>query len=425
MRIYIKTFGCSANKVESELIKKMLVDNGYEIVDSLLEAEVVIVNTCTVRSETDLKVINYLKSIKKKKIIVTGCMASSQPALIAKYFPSASIISLKCIPMILEAINKDKFICLDKELFINPIPYINGVKATILIARGCLGNCSYCIVKVAKGKLKSINPNIIIENLIKAIKLGVKEIRLSAQDTGVYGIDIGTNIASLLKSLTSIPGDFIIRLGMFKPSKIVNELISSYKSEKIYKFIHIPVQSGSNIILKKMNRGYTVEDFKEVVYSFRREFPNITLFTDIIVGFPEEEENDFEETCKLIIEIKPDKTHVARFSPRPHTLAASMPQISEEIKKKRSKILHEIIREIQLKKNEIWIGKEVKALVVDRYIKGGFIARTPEYKSIAIPNCNSSILGKWIEVVIDDITPFYLIGRTIHHIQEEEHRLLV
>lgn len=423
MRIYIKTFGCSANKVESELIKKMLVDKGHEIAHSPFEAEVVIVNTCTVRSETDLKVINYLKSIKKK-IIVTGCMASSQPALIAKHFPSASMVSLKCLPMILEAINKERFICLDKELFVNPIPYVSGVKATILIARGCLGNCSYCIVRIAKGKLKSISPNIIMENLIKAIELGAKEIRLSAQDTGIYGMDIGTNITSLLKSLSSIPGDFMIRLGMFKPSKMANELIPVYKSERIYKFIHVPVQSGSNNVLEKMNRGYTVEDFKEVVNSFRREFPNITLFTDVIVGFPEEEECDFEDTCKLIFEIKPDKTHVSRFSPRPHTPAASMPQLSEEIKKKRSKILHEIVREVQLKKNEAWIGKEARALVVDRYVKGGFIARTPEYKSIAIVDCDGLMLGKWIEVVVDGITPFYLIGRAIHHIQEEGHRFL-
>lgn len=423
MQVFIKTFGCSANKVESELIKKMLVERGHEIVHSPFEAEAVIVNTCTVRSETDLKVINYLKSIKKK-IIVTGCMASSQPALIAKHFPSASIISLRCLPMILEAIDKDKLICLDGELFINPIPYINGVKATILIARGCLGNCSYCIVRIAKGKLRSVNPSIVMGNLIKAIELGAKEIRLSAQDTGVYGMDIGTNIASLLKSLSSIPGDFMIRLGMFKPSIIANELIPVYKSERIYKFIHVPVQSGSNDILKKMNRGYTVEEFKEVVHSFRREFPNITLFTDVIVGFPGEEEHHFEETCKLILEIRPDKTHVSRFSPRPHTLAASMPQLSEEVKKKRSKILHEIVREVQLKKNEAWIGKEAKALVVDRYIRGGFIVRTPEYKSIAIANCDNSMLGKWIEVIVDDITPFYLIGRAIHRIQEEGHRLL-
>lgn len=421
MRIYIKTFGCSANKVESEIIKKMLEDRGYKISSSPYEADLFIVNTCTVRGETDLKVINYLKSIKKKTI-VTGCMASSQPALIAKHSPSSSIISLKCIPMILEAIKRERIICLEGDFFLNPIPYVNGVKATILIARGCLGNCSYCIVRIAKGKLRSINPKIIMDNLIQAINLGAKEIRLSAQDTGVYGFDIGTNIVHLLKSLVSLPGDFIIRLGMFKPSSIVKDLISMYKSEKIYKFAHIPVQSGSNFILKKMNRGYTVEDFKQNINVLRSEFPNMSIFTDVIVGFPGEEESDFEETCKLISEVCPDKTHISRFSPRPHTPAAALPQVSENIKKRRSRILNDIVKELQMKRNENWIGRQVEALIVDRYVKGGVIARTIEYKSIAIPNEPLSIIGRKFEVIIEDATPYYLIGKIIRHIQAEGHR---
>lgn len=412
MRVYIKTFGCSANKIEEEIIRRKLISSGFYITDSINDADVIIVNTCTVRTETDLKIMKYLSSINKinKKIIVTGCMASAQPALIAKNFPSCSIISP--ISKIDEAIKNNIKICLDKEKLIDTFPYINGIKASILIARGCLGNCSYCIVRIAKGTLKSIHYDIIKNNLLEALNYGAKEIRISAQDTGVYGYDIGVNLAFLLNKLIEIPKDFIMRIGMFKPSSVLpflNQLLDSYSSEKIYKFIHIPVQSGSNKILEKMNRGYNIETFKKVLNAFRERFPNITLYTDIIVGFPGEEEYEFNETYKLLMEIKPDKTHISRFTPRPHTLAAAMPQVPEYIKKKRSKELSRITKEIQLENNSKWIGKIVEALVIERN-NNRILARTKEYKNIILPNCNIS-LGEKIEVMIDDATPFCLIGR--------------
>jgi MiaB-like tRNA modifying enzyme len=412
MRVYIKTFGCSANKIEEEIIRRKLISSGFYITDSINDADVIIVNTCTVRTETDLKIMKYLSSINKinKKIIVTGCMASAQPALIAKNFPSCSIISP--ISKIDEAIKNNIKICLDKEKPIDSFPYINGIKASILIARGCLGNCSYCIVRIAKGTLKSISCDIIKNNLLEALNYGAKEIRISAQDTGVYGYDIGVNLAFLLNKLIEIPKDFIMRIGMFKPSSVLpflNQLLDSYSSEKIYKFIHIPVQSGSNKILEKMNRGYNIETFKKVLNSFKERFPNITFYTDIIVGFPGEEEYEFNETYKLLMEIKPDKTHISRFTPRPHTLAAAMPQVPEYIKKKRSKELSRITKEIQLENNSKWIGKIVEALVIERN-NNRILARTKEYKNIILPNCNIP-LGEKIEVMIDDITPFCLIGR--------------
>jgi MiaB-like tRNA modifying enzyme len=412
MRVYIKTFGCSANKIEEEIIRRKLISSGFYITDSINDADVIIVNTCTVRTETDLKIMKYLSLINKinKKIIVTGCMASAQPALIAKNFPSCSIISP--ISKIDEAIKNNIKICLDKEKPIDSFPYINGIKASILIARGCLGNCSYCIVRIAKGTLKSISCDIIKNNLLEALNYGAKEIRISAQDTGVYGYDIGVNLAFLLNKLIEIPKDFIMRIGMFKPSSVLpflNQLLDSYSSEKIYKFIHIPVQSGSNKILEKMNRGYNIETFKKVLNSFKERFPNITLYTDIIVGFPGEEEYEFNETYKLLMEIKPDKTHISRFTPRPHTLAAAMPQVPEYIKKKRSKELSRITKEIQLENNSKWIGKIVEALVIERN-NNRILARTKEYKNIILPNCNIS-LGEKIEVMIDDVTPFCLIGR--------------
>ncbi|MBC7112807.1 MAG: tRNA (N(6)-L-threonylcarbamoyladenosine(37)-C(2))-methylthiotransferase [Candidatus Methanomethyliales bacterium] len=416
MRVYIKTFGCASNKAESGLIRKLLIKDGFELVPSVDEADALVVNTCTVRKETDLKVMKFLSKIKDKRVVVTGCMAAAQPALISKHYPMFSIVGPDCPSMISTALRKDgRSVFLVKDsLVMGPVPFRHGVKSTVVVSRGCLGECSYCIVRVAKGRLRSISPDVIERNVVKAVKSGAREIRLSAQDIGVYGIDIGSNLPSLLYSLVSVDGYFKLRVGMFKPSSVIgflSRLVEVYKSEKIYKFIHVPVQSGSNTVLERMKRGYDVNTFKEVIGEFRKCFPNITIFTDVIVGFPREDDFEFNETCRLLKEIKPDKTHVARYSPRPHTIAASMPQVPDPIKKRRSEVLHRLVREIQMQKNEAWVGKTVEATVVDLYLRGGMIARTDEYKTVAIPGANRSLLGQRVELLVEGATPFYLIGR--------------
>lgn len=420
MRVYVKTFGCASNKAESGLIRKVLAVNGYELTSSAEEADAFVVNTCTVRRDTDLKVIKYLSAIKGKKVVVTGCMAAAQPALISKHFPLFSIVSPDCVSMIPYALKSEgRAIFVEKSgLLIEPVPYRHGVKCTIVVCRGCLGECSYCIVKVAKGRLRSVSPDKIKKSLVRAVESGIYEIRLTAQDIGVYGRDLGTNLPSLLGDLIGVDGNFRIRVGMFKSSSVIDflpELINVYRSKKIYKFAHVPVQSGSDIVLERMNRGYDVKAFKKIVEELRKNFPNITIFTDVIVGFPGESDSDFEETCKLLREIRPDKTHIARYSPRPHTPAAAMEQVPESIKKRRSEFLYQILREIQLEKNSAWIGRVVEATVVDFYSKGGMIARTDEYKTVAIPNCDRSLLGWRVKLLVEEATPHYLIGRLSHH----------
>ena len=419
MRVYIKTFGCASNKADSGLIRRILIREGFKLVFSSDEADAVVVNTCTVRKETDLKVMSFLSKIRDKKVVVTGCMAAAQPALISEHYPMFSIVSTDCPSMIPTALRKEgrSIFLLKDSSTMEPVPYRQGVKSTIVVSRGCLGECSYCIVRVAKGRLRSISPEVIKKNVIKAVKSGAYEIRLTAQDIGVYGKDIDTDLPSLLGSLVAVGGSFRLRVGMFKPSSVVdflNTLVEVYKSEKIYKFIHVPVQSGSNTVLERMKRGYDVNTFKRVVEEFRKNFPNITIFTDVIVGFPGESDFEFNETCMLLREIKPDKTHVARYSPRPHTPAASMPQVPESIKKRRSEMLHQIVREIQMEKNKTMIGKTLEATVVDLYLKGGVIARTDEYKTVAISGCDPAMIGQRVKLFVEGATPFYLIGRITH-----------
>jgi threonylcarbamoyladenosine tRNA methylthiotransferase CDKAL1 len=415
MKVYIKTFGCLSNKAESETIAKLLEAAGSEVVPWLDKADAVVVNTCTVRGETELKVLKFLATLSGKSVVVTGCMAAVQPALISKHAPNFSIVSphsLQSIPLVLRGESRSVTLH-PHEALLEPAPFKNGVKYTIAISRGCLGSCSYCIVRLARGCLRSLPPERILSFISSAVRGGAWEVRLTAQDTGIYGNDIGTDLPTLLNGVASIEGSFRVRIGMFNPSSVyslLGSLIVSYRSEKIYKFAHLPVQSGSDRVLMEMNRGYTAESFKRIVGDLRSTFQNFVLFTDVIVGYPGETNEDFEETCNLIRNIRPDKTHIARFSPRPHTPASSLKQVPEPVKKRRSEILTFLTKEIQIANNAQWVGKVVDATVVDIYRRGGMIARTDEYKTIAIQRCERSMLGKRFSIQVNSCTPFYLKG---------------
>ncbi|MBM5804723.1 MAG: tRNA (N(6)-L-threonylcarbamoyladenosine(37)-C(2))-methylthiotransferase [Candidatus Verstraetearchaeota archaeon] len=415
MKVYIKTFGCFSNKAESETVAKLLEATGFKLARSLDDAGAVVVNTCTVRGETELRVLKFLTALSGRRVVVTGCMAAVQPTLISKHAPNFSIVSphnLPSIPLALQSESRS-VILRPHEALPEPAPFRSGVKYTIAISRGCLGSCSYCIVRLARGHLRSLPHERVIPFISNAVKGGAWEIRLTAQDTGVYGRDTGTDLPALLNGVTAIDGDFRVRVGMFNPSSVCNlieRLIRSYQSDKIYKFVHIPVQSGSNKVLCEMKRGYDAKSFKKIVNAFRSAFPNLVLFTDVIVGYPDETDQDFEETCNLIRATRPDKTHIARFSPRPHTPASSLKQVAESVKKCRSEVLTRLTRGVQTANNSRWVGWVVDATVVDIYRRGGMIARTDEYKTIAISKCERSMLGKRFSIRVHSCTPFYLKG---------------
>lgn len=422
LKVYIETYGCAANKADSNIMKSLLISRGYSIADTISNADIVILNTCTVRGETERKIVKRIREIeeirrkRKFKLIISGCMVKAQPALISSITRNASLLSPQHTEEIIEVIeSKERIIKInEKHVQRKILPmYIEGLQYTIPIAEGCLGNCSYCIVKIARGKLRSFKPDQIVNAVKNAVTKGAKEIRLTAQDTAAYGCDIGVTLPELINKVTEIPGDFMIRIGMMTPNnalKILDELIEAYENEKVYKFLHLPLQSGDNRILKLMNRKYTVEEFKEIIYKFRKKYPELFYATDVIVGFPTEDEEAFNNTCKVIMETLPDKIHVSRFSPRPHTKAAAMPQILEPIKKKRSKIMTELSFKIGLERNIQLIGKTRKALPLEKGKKGSIKARLKNYKIVIIRE-PSIKLGKWIKVKITKATPIQLEGK--------------
>ena len=418
MKVYIESYGCAANMADSRLMVEILTEAGHEIVDSTDDANAIIINTCTVRLETEQRMVKRIKELTRlieygKKLIVAGCLAGAQPGLVKRISSKISMVSPSALERINDVVVSDHVVYMLKPYPRFRLPKIvDGVKITIPIAEGCLGSCTYCIVKVARGPLRSYDMKAILKTVKEAVNSGAKEIRLTAQDTASYGVDKGWSLPQLLQEICEIEGEFMVRVGMMNPDtamKILDDLIEAYKCKKIYKFLHLPVQSGDNRILKLMKRKYTVEDFKYIINMFRKVFPEIFIATDIIVGFPTESEEEFQNTCNLLLEVKPDKVHVARYTQRPHTKAAAMPQIPEKIKKIRSRIASKIALDIGLELNKRLIDRTLKCLVVDVGARKGLEARTMNYKPVYF-NGSQSLIGSFVNLRIVDAGPFYLIG---------------
>ncbi|RLG75635.1 MAG: 2-methylthioadenine synthetase [Thermoprotei archaeon] len=425
MRVYIENYGCPLNKADGHYMLSLLVKEGYEVVKEPEKASIIIVNTCTVRKETENKMVKRISELRKialknkAKLVVAGCMPKAQPYLIVRYAPEASMVSPQNYNKILEIAKSSKrMIFLSGERRTDIVPMlVEKVIAAIPIAEGCVGKCSYCIVRLARGKLRSYPPRLIIGRIKEAVSKGVVEIDLTAQDTAAYGLDLGIRLPDLLDKVVEVEGDFMVRVGMMNPNlayEILDELIEAYKHPKIFKFLHIPLQSGDNRVLKIMNRPYTIEEFKEIVYEFRRKIPDINVTTDIIVGHPGEDEEAFENTLKVIKELKFDRIHIAAYSLRPHTLSASMKQIPSYVKKQRLKRIIELMEKVTFEKHNKYVGRTVKALTTEEGRDLTVIARTINYYPIVINDSNIK-LGSWVQVKIIKNTFYDLRGIIVNY----------
>ncbi len=350
MKIFIRTFGCQANVADSEAIAGLLKKEGHELVFSEEKADKIIVNTCSVKNKTQGKELHYLRKwSSEKEVVVGGCLTKTID--VRKFAPNVEAVfdtnSLTKVPEIIE--DPHDVFSEKKELSRLAIPVMRTEKSVgiIPISQGCLNICTYCATKQSRGNLVSYRLGDIKRAVEEAVQEGCTKIHLTSQDNGCYGFDIGTTLPELLKEIIDIKGDFIIRVGMMNPwhvKKILPKLLEIYHSPKIMKFIHIPVQSGSDNILKHMKRVHTITEFKDIVYAFRKEHSSIHIATDIIVGYPLETEKDFQATIDLIQEIHPEVLNSSKFSSRKGTEARRLKQLSSEIIDERSKRLHPYIR---------------------------------------------------------------------------------
>ena len=408
MNVYIETYGCSMNKADSESIKSILLKNNF-CFTSLKKTDYIILNACAVKEQTENRMIKRIKELlkeknKKSKLIVFGCLAKINPERVRQI---SSTIAL--IPPDLKELAGFLGIEFRKENSLIEAAF-NEFTSIIPICRGCLSNCSFCAVRTARGKLKSHPIKELKQRFIQAVKES-KEVWITAQDTSQYGKDIGESLPSLLKELLKEEGNYRIRIGMMNPhylKEFLHEFIPLFKDKRIYRFLHIPLQSGSNKILKLMNRKYSVEEFLALIKELRKEISGLTISTDIIVGFPSETETDFSKTIKAIKEINPDVLNISRYGERPFTQALKLKgKLHGREKKKRSRILSSLHKEIALKKNRKLIGRIEEILVTKKGSKGGFIGRTSSYKPVVI---KENRLGEFIKVRITSASPFFLEG---------------
>jgi threonylcarbamoyladenosine tRNA methylthiotransferase CDKAL1 len=426
-KVWVEVYGCSASVSDGEIIKGMLVNQGYKLAESFDDADASIIVTCIVKDATANRMVNRIRSLSSKPLVVAGCMAKAEPKRVERLNSKASIVAPNAIDKICtavdSAINGNRYIALDDSNInkVNlPRVRVNPVISIVQIATGCLSDCTFCETKLAKGRLRSYKINDIVRQVSDDVKQGCKEVWLTSTDNGAYGFDIHTNIAELLKHVCSIDSDFMVRVGMMNPQYlqfIIDDLIEAYRDDKVFKFLHIPVQSGSNRVLRAMRRGHSVERFIDIVKRFRKELGYCTIATDVIVGFPTESYDDFKATIDLIKEVEPDVVNLSKYSARPNTYASRLKQLSKDVINERSAIMHDVVREVCYKRSMLWKGWE-GYILVDEYASNGMQGRNYAYKPIYL-HCNNNnndddnsiILGSKVKVRVIDVTTHSLIAK--------------
>ncbi|WP_297435942.1 tRNA (N(6)-L-threonylcarbamoyladenosine(37)-C(2))-methylthiotransferase [Thermococcus sp.] len=423
VRVHVESYGCTRNRADGEMMEALLVSAGYELAETPEGADYVVVNTCAVKDPTEKHMARRITELidAGKRVIVTGCLPHVNPDVIDSRV--YGILGVKSINRIAEAVSVaehgGKLVSVEgwreRNLDKLELPRLwkNGVAFVVPISEGCLNACTYCATRFARGVLRSYRPELVVKWVKEALVRGYKEIQLSSEDTGCYGFDIGTNLAELLDEVTSIEGDFRVRVGMMNPNhviKILDELVEAYQDPKVYRFLHLPVQSGDDGVLRRMGRNYTVGEFEEIVNAFRRQVPGLNLNTDIIVGFPGETDEAFRNTVELVKRVRPDKINVSRYSPRPGTIAAKWKQVPGWKVKERSRELHRLRLRIAYEINRTYVGKTVEVLVHGPGKKGGIEGRTFNYKDIIL---DFGEPGEFLKVAVGWAGSTYLQGTAV------------
>jgi len=417
MKVYLETYGCTANKADACIIEGLLQKKQHQVIPTADAADVLILLTCTVIGTTEQRMLSRLRVLKQvgKPLIVAGCMAAVQQKLIRSIVPDAQLLPPPHIHHIMDIIEGKTVTFITRHKTRCPKQFTDVV-APLSIAEGCLFSCSYCITSQARGPLVSYPLQEVIQDMQTALDQGCKEIQLTAQDTGSYGMETGEqNLGNLLQSISSLKGAFRVRVGMMNPYTAhthLSSILQGLADKRIYKFVHLPVQSGDNDLLQKMNRRYTVQDFITIVEQFRKRYPEITLSTDVIIGFPTETDECFQHTIELLETVKPDITNITRYSARPHTKAKSMKgRIATHVAKEQSRLLTDLCTKISFERNIQLIGKRYTVLITEQGKKSTMMGRTETYKPVVVSEQVGR--GSFVPVKITDAAPTYLVGKII------------
>ena len=421
MKFYIESYGCTMNQGEGDNITRALTSLGFEQTPEMGEAGLLILNSCVVIQPTEKKMVQRLLEFKKagRKIMVTGCMADVGRDRILELSPSAHVIETGRATQLKEVVDTalslrrkageaelttetKKTEALDSPNFILPI------------SEGCLGSCSYCITRFARGRLTSYPMEELATSFALAVERGAREIFLTSQDTGIYGQDRGRNLPLLLKRLLTTEGRYFLRIGMMNPDSlrtIFRPFFDLFKSPNIYKFLHVPVQSGSDSVLAAMRRNYRAEEYIQLIKDARKK-TEFTLSTDIIVGFPGETGEDFGKSVSLVKELRPEVVNITRFSERPGTEATTLSgKVHGRISKERSRVLTELVELQRLEDNQRFLGQNSQVLITKKGHHGASLGRNELYKAVAIHQ--ELEMGEFYQVKIKEAHVHYLVGELV------------
>ena len=382
------TLGCKVNQYETNAMMQKMIEAGYEVVDFEAKADIYIINTCTVTNMADKKSRQMLRRVKEINpeaiLVAVGCYAQVAKEKLEQ-IPEIDLIlginEKNDIVKYVEQASKNTYVSdvLHQTEFLDfgDVTYTEKTRAVIKVQDGCNQFCSYCIIPYARGRIRSRKPESVIKEITDVAKEGIKEVVITGIHIASYGKDFNTEyrLIDLLEEIQKVDEIQRIRLGSLEPTLITEEFVTRLKKlSKICDHFHLSLQSGCDETLKRMNRKYTTNQFRNVVELLRNAYPEVHLTTDVIVGFPGETEEEFNKTYEFLKEIKFYKMHVFKYSPRSGTVAAKMPnQIDGNIKEERSNKLIELSDENEKEYNQKYIGKEVEVLLEERegeYLKG-------------------------------------------------------
>ena len=455
-KVYIETLGCQMNKSDAERMYGMLEHCGYTQTENPKEADMLIINTCSIRQLSEDKAYSAIgvwgKWKKKKpdlKIVFAGCVAQQAGEKLFKRAPYVDLVigtqRLYELPNLVKRIEAgERVVSTEEKPYEESDIQINRVKsvnAWVPIMEGCNNFCSYCIVPYTRGRERSRKPELILNEVKKALQEGFKEITLLGQNVDSYGKWLAEkteenpwgytkdeegkviNLAWLLRRVNALDGKFRIRFVTSYPTDITEELIDTVIAlDKVCEYFHIPMQSGDDYVLKKMNRRYDYATYKKICENIRSRIPDVTITSDFIAGFPGETEEQFQNTLKAMTELELDYSNTAAYSPREKTVAAKWVDlyVPEEVKTERLARLNEHNRECCLKSNQKYIGREMEVLI-EKYEEAGgsgrganiISGRTRNNKIVHIPY-DEDITGEFVNVKITSARTWYLRGEMIN-----------
>ena len=435
-KVYIEVMGCQMNKSDAERMYGMLEHLGYSETENPKEADLLIINTCSIRQLSEDKAYSAIgvwgkwkKNKPDLKIVFAGCVAQQAGENILKRAPYVDLVigtqRVYELPELIKRIEAgERIVSVDETPYAEREIEINRVKsvnAWIPIMEGCNNFCTYCIVPYTRGRERSRKAELIINEAKKALAEGFKEITLLGQNVDSYkGENEGENLSWLLRQINALEGKFRIRFVTSYPTDITEELIDTVIAlDKVCEYFHIPMQSGDDYILKKMNRRYDYATYKKICDNIRSRIPDVTITSDFIAGFPGETEEQFENTLKAMTELELDYSNTAAYSPREKTVAAKWVDlyVPEDVKTERLARLNEHNRECCLKSNQKYVGREMEVLVekfegVNDRGENIITGRTRNNKIVHIPY-DKDITGEFVNVKITSARTWYLRGEMI------------